>query len=316
MQFSPEILKHCWFLAGPTACGKTATSLLLAERLRGEIVSLDSMAIYRKMDIGTAKPCHVEQASVPHHLIDIISPHEEFSVAQYVETALSASRAILDRDCTPLFVGGTGLYLRSVLRGVFEGPTADWGLRKQFEQQEADQPGSLYRRLQQVDLPTSEKLHPNDIRRIIRALEVRELTGQPLSAQQAQGPLPEEQRPQNVFWLSPPRAWLYNRIDRRVEEMIDAGLVEEVQELLDLTPPMGKTARQALGYKEIIEHLEGHCSLPKAIETLQTRTRQFAKRQHTWFRGLKECREIEINGDESAEKFGRANHQTSSLIVK
>ncbi len=300
MQFPDDVLRRCWFLAGPTACGKTATSLLLAERLGGEIVSLDSMAIYRGMDIGTAKPGLAERERIPHHVIDLINPDEEFSVADYVAAALASSRGILERGRIPIFVGGTGLYLRGVLRGVFEGPAADQGLRKQLEALEQADSGSLYRRLQAVDVPTAERLHPNDLRRIVRALEVFELTGEPLSAQQSQGPLPPGLRPRNVYWLAPPRDWLHDRINRRVDEMIQSGLVEEVRDLLAAEPPLGKTARQALGYKEIIDHLKGECSLLDAVETLKTRTRQFAKRQHTWFRNLEECRDVPITGGETA----------------
>jgi tRNA dimethylallyltransferase len=304
MQFSIEILNRCWFLAGPTACGKTAAGLLLAEQLSAEIISLDSMAIYRGMDIGTAKPDRSEQARVPHHMIDVVDPHEEFSVAEFVAAAHRICGDILNRGRIPLFVGGTGLYLRAVLRGVFEGPAADWELRKELEKFEKEQGrGALYRRLEQVDPTAAARLHPNDLRRTIRALEVRELTGKPLSAQQQQGALAAEQRPANVYWLSPPRDWLHDRINLRVERMIDAGLVEEVRGLLEMQPPMADTARQALGYKEIIEHLERRTTLPEAIETLQTRTRQFAKRQHTWFRNLEECHAVEINGAESAHEL-------------
>lgn len=301
MQFPTDILSRCWFLAGPTACGKTAVGLKLAEQLSAEIVSLDSMAIYRGMDIGTAKPDRREQARVPHHMLDVVAPQEEFSVADYATAAQVVCRNILKRGRIPLFVGGTGLYLRAVLRGVFEGPSADWELRKNLERLETEHgAGTLHRRLEEVDPVTATRLHPHDLRRIIRALEVRELTGKPLSAQQQQGPLPVEHRPANVFWLSPPRDWLYERINERVRRMIDAGLVDEVRRLLELSPPLTGTARQALGYKEIIDHLEGRASLAAAVETLQTRTRQFAKRQHTWFRNLEECRAVEISGAESA----------------
>ncbi len=312
MQFSPDILPRCQFLAGPTACGKTATALRLAEQLSAEIVSLDSMAIYRGMDIGTAKPDPAEQARIPHHMLDVVDPHEEFSVADYVAQAQAVCEEILNRGHVPLFVGGTGLYLRAVLRGVFEGPSADWELREQLDQFGKEHgAGSLHRRLTEVDPPTAARLHPNDLRRIVRALEVHELTGKPLSAQQQQGPLPNEQRPANVFWLSPPRDWLYQRINLRVEQMIAVGLVEEVRGLLTISPPMANTARQALGYKEIIEHLEQRTTLPAAIETLQIRTRQFAKRQHTWFRNLEECRALEINGTESPGELAQRFIQCS-----
>jgi len=299
MQIPTEILQKCWFLAGPTACGKTALSLKLAGYLPAEIISLDSMAIYRGMDIGTAKPDATAQWMARHHLIDVVDPHEEFSVADYVEQCAAAAAEILARNRAPLFVGGTGLYLRAVLRGVFAGPAANAELRRQLEEREQREgEGTLYRELEERDPVTADRLHPNDQRRIVRALEVYELTGRPLSEQQRQSALPYEQRPRNVFWLSPPRAWLYDRINQRVDQMMEEGLVEEVRALLKQSPPIGKTARQALGYKEIIDHLEGQTSLPEAVEKLKTRTRQFAKRQHTWFRNLEECRPVEIEGSE------------------
>lgn len=312
MKLPTNILKNCWFLAGPTACGKSSTSLQLAERLRGEIVSLDSMAIFRGMDIGTAKPSREDRERIPHHLIDIVGPHEEFSVAAYVAAASTACEEILERGRVPLFVGGTGLYLRGVLRGVFEGPAADWELRRELETAAREHgPEILHRRLRQVDPQTAARLHQNDVRRVIRALEVHQLTGKPLSAQQQQGPLASEQRPSNVFWLSPPRDWLYDRINRRVEFMIEQGLVNEVQELLDQQPPLGHTAGQALGYREIIEHLSGKLTLENAIETIQTRTRQFAKRQHTWFRNLEECRDVVMTGEESGGELAERILQTA-----
>lgn len=317
MQIDPALLRTSWFLAGPTACGKTAVSLELAARMGAEIVALDSMSLYRQMDIGTAKPTPAQRQGVPHHLIDILDPHEEFSVAQYVAAANTACRQIVEGGRVPLFVGGTGLYLRAILRGVFEGPPADWDLRRRLEEHSHSH-GALHRRLAQIDPVSARRLHPNDQRRIIRALEIHELTGRPASELQQQHPLPEDQRPAGVFWLSPPRAWLYERINLRVQQMIDAGLVDEVRGLLRLPLPLSRTARQALGYREVIEYLQAERStaapqhsrdrdphrlvtrsLAETIDQIQTNTRQFAKRQHTWFRNLEECRAIEITGGES-----------------
>ncbi len=306
MHLTPEILRRCWFLAGPTAAGKTAVGIELAKRIDAEIVCLDSMTLYRGMDIGTAKATAAEQAEVPHHLLDVIDPHEEFSVAEYLLVAKTVCEEILARDRTPLFVGGTGLYLRSILRGVFQGPPADWDLRRRLELEVQEHgEAKLHDRLRQIDPPTANRLHPRDVRRVIRAIEVFELTGQPLSEQQQQGPLPLDQRPRHVFWLSPPREWLYQRIDRRVEAMFDDGLLAEVRQLQRRIPPLGRTARQALGYKEVLDWLEitsetGVQHPPaKVIAEIQTRTRQFAKRQGTWFRNLEECQAVEIDGIES-----------------
>ena len=316
MTFPPELLRHCWFLAGPTACGKTALSLALAERLNAEIVALDSMTLYRGMDIGTAKPSLAERSQVTHHLIDVLDPHDEFSLAEYIVAAESCCREIVDRGRTPLFVGGSGLYLRGVLRGVFEGPEADWTLRRQLGEQAASEGSeALHRELSRVDPLAASRLHPNDQRRIIRAIEVYRLTGQPLSSQQDQHPRSLTERTPHVYWLSPPRDWLYARIDARVKQMLEQGLLAEVHRLMESTRPLSRTARQALGYKEVIDWIEaGQLALdgsPDAdrmpsrelIELIQTRTRQFAKRQHTWFRNLEECMAINIDGGETPSEL-------------
>ena len=304
MRFPIDILRKCWFLVGPTACGKSDVGIELAKALDGEIVSLDSMTVYRGMDIGTAKPTLEMRRRVAHHLIDVIEPHEQYSVADYLDTAQSACREILDRGRTPIFVGGTGLYLRSLLRGIFNGPQADWDLRRRLKNELAvSDPGSLHKKLQDVDGAAAAALHPNDWRRVIRALEVNFLTGEPLSAQQQQHPLPADQRPRHVYWLHPARDWLYSQINRRVTSMMDQGLLEEVRGLLARKNKPGRTSRQALGYKEIIEHLQAGTAIEETVANIQTRTRQFAKRQHTWFRNLEECTAIDLTGDESAEEI-------------
>jgi tRNA dimethylallyltransferase len=301
MQIDHSRLRACWFLAGPTAAGKTAAGIALAQRIGAEIVALDSMTLYRGMDIGTAKPTPLEQAAVPHHLLDVLDPHEECSVADYLAWADRASGDILARGRVPLFVGGTGLYLRSVLRGIFAGPPADWAIRRQLAA-ECRESGAaaLHRRLQLFDPPTAARLPPADTRRVIRALEIHHVTGRPASQWQQQAALPEAERPQRVYWLHPPRAWLRDRIDRRVDQMFAAGLVQEVRHLIAAPQGMSRTARQALGYKEVLDMLAGRCTQAEAVDTLKRRTRQFAKRQHTWFRNLVECRELVMTGAESA----------------
>ncbi len=315
-QIPSDVLRQCIFLAGPTAVGKTDVTLALAEQLAPvEILSLDSMCVYRGMDIGTAKPSTELQGRIPHHLLDLADPHEDYSVADYIAAAREACEGILSRGARPVFVGGTGLYLRSILRGVFEGPPADPAIRERLQKMadEAAQKGDHYwlmRQLERVDPDAMLRLHPNDHRRLIRAIEVFELTGKPLSQQQRQEPLPEDERPQHVYWLSPPRDWLHERINRRVELMIEDGLIEEVRRLLSSEQPIGRTARQGLGYKEVIEALDAaggsdlsEQQVAEMVEVIQTRTRQFAKRQHTWFRNLDECHEIELTGNESAEQI-------------
>ncbi|MCP4176008.1 MAG: tRNA (adenosine(37)-N6)-dimethylallyltransferase MiaA [Fuerstiella sp.] len=300
MENNSELLRQCWFLAGPTAGGKTATALALAVVLDAEIVSMDSMAVYRGMDIGTAKPTVEERSRVPHHLIDVVDPHEEFSVSDYVCQATRIAGDIAGRGRVPLFVGGTGLYLRSMLRGVFEGPDADWDLRRRLEHQARENGNDwLLEELRAIDAPTAARLHPNDVRRVIRAIEVYNVTGQPLSSQQDHEPLPKDEQPAAVFWLHPPRAWLHERVNRRVDIMMDQGLLAETRRLLAIDPPPGRTARQALGYRELIEHLEEGVRLDAAVTQIKTGTRQFAKRQHTWFRNLEECQSVLIAGTES-----------------
>src|SRR3982751_4703416 len=227
-----ELFNDCWFLTGATAVGKTAVGIALAQRIHAEIISLDSMTIYRGMDIGTAKPTPDQQAAVPHHLVDIVDPSVEFSVAQYVDAVTAAVADIRSRGKEPLFVGGTPLYLKSLLRGLFDGPAADWKLRHEIEQEleHLGQP-ALYDRLTQVDPVAASHIHPNDTRRLIRALEVYRATGQPISHQQLQfeeGRRADECR---VFVLRRRREELHARIEGRVEAMIECGLVDEVRGL-------------------------------------------------------------------------------------
>ncbi|MCA8990987.1 MAG: tRNA (adenosine(37)-N6)-dimethylallyltransferase MiaA [Planctomycetaceae bacterium] len=305
MKIPVETLQQCWFICGPTASGKTSLGIELARQLDGEILSLDSMAIYRQMDIGTAKPSAEEQAQVPHHLIDLIEPHEEFSTAEYVKLAADTVDDILGRGKTPLFVGGTGLYLRSLLRGIFDGPPADWEYRHALEAEAATQDANwLHEQLTKVDPPTAARLHPNDSRRLIRALEIHHLTGEPASAQHAEEILPPELRPRNVFWLAAEREWLYDRINRRVDVMLEAGWLDEVDRLLQANEPLSRTASQALGYRELIDWREGRIeTFEETKELICRRTRQFAKRQMTWCRNLVECRALPLPQENLAEQL-------------
>ena len=253
-----DFATDAWFLTGPTAAGKTAVGVELARRIGAEIISMDSMALYRGMDIGTAKPTAAERAAVPHHLIDMLPPDQECSVAQYLDAAARAAADIRGRQRAVLFVGGTPLYLKALLRGIFQGPPADWELRRRLEDEARRHGGDwLHRRLAEVDPEAAGRLHPNDTRRLIRAIEVFEKTGQPISRLQRQFDTGRPAEQCRVFVLDRPRAELAARIDRRVEAMFAAGLVEEVRGLLAGPHPLSKTARQAVGYREVIEHLEG-----------------------------------------------------------
>lgn len=301
MSYPP--VSDCWFLTGPTACGKSALSLALAERLGAEILSLDSMAVYRGMDIGTAKPSAAELSRVPHHLIDLVEPDAEFSIAEYIAAAHRAVDDIRARGREPLFVGGTPLYLKALLRGLFVGPTADWEFRRRMEAEAAERGEQhLHARLAEVDSEAAARLHPRDRRRIVRALEVFAQTGQTLSSQQQQFDRARSAGECRCFVLDRPREELIARIDARVEVMFAAGLVEETRQLLATHSTLSRTAGQAVGYREAIEHLRGEQELPATVDLVKLRTRQFAKRQMTWFRSLSECRTIAVMGEFDASE--------------
>ena len=293
----PEIQRAlaCWYLTGATASGKTKVSLELAKRLNAEIISLDSMAIYREMDVGTAKPSPEQQSEVRHHMIDIVDPPDSFSVSQYRSMALETIDEVRSRDKAVLFVGGTALYLKSLLRGMFDGPPADWDFRNEIEQEVAEMGVEfLHQRLQMVDPVSAHNLHPNDQRRIIRALEVYKQTGKPISHWQMQF---DEGTPSDccrVFTLRHERSNLHARIEDRVDKMFEEGLIDEVRRLLAKWETIGKTAAQAVGYREVIDHIQKDVRLDETIERVRVRTRRFARHQETWFRGLSECRIIEL----------------------
>lgn len=297
----PPPLADCWFLTGPTASGKTSAGIELARRIGAEIASLDSMAVYRGLDIGTAKPTPDERRTAAHHLIDLVDPDQEFSLAEYLEAAEKAAAEIAARGREVLFVGGTPLYLKALLRGIFEGPPADWELRRRLQNEAREHgPDWLHVRLAAVDPVAASRLHANDARRLIRALEVFEKTGRPISVWQQQFERARPAEACKVFVLDWPRETLYARIDARVEQMFAAGLVAEVEAVLKTGKSFGRTARQALGYRETLEFLDGQRSLPETIELVKTRTRQFAKRQLTWFRSLSECRWIAMDESQTS----------------
>lgn len=298
-----EIARSCWYLTGATASGKSGISIPLGKALDAEIISLDSMSIYRDMDIGTAKPSKFNRQQLPHHLVDIVDPTEEYSVSDYTQAAFDKITEIHERGKQVLFVGGTALYLKTILRGAFQGPPADWEFREAVRQ-EIEQVGHehLIRRLEQVDPLSAHKLHPNDTRRIIRALEVYTLTGKPISHLQTQfdeGSTPEEYR---VFAIRWPRPQLHQRIDARVEEMFARGFIDEARMLRDKYGQLGRTASQAVGYQELFALLDGEIEADEVVEKVKNRTHQFARHQETWFRGLSEVTWIERSDSESTEQ--------------
>lgn len=286
-------------IVGPTAVGKTAISIALARRLNGEIVSADSMQIYRYMDIGTAKPTMGERKGIPHHLIDIVEPGEPFNVAEYQRMADAAIRDIYERGHLPLLVGGTGLYVKAVVDGfLFPDSGEDLELREELRR-EASSRGNqaLHDRLKEVDPAAAERIHVNDLRRIIRALEVFYTTGRPISEQQKGWDAHEPRYNAVIFGLTMEREALYRRIEMRIDGMIEAGLIDEVKRLFAMGYSGRLTSMQALGYKEIIGYLNGEYSLERAIEILKRDTRRYAKRQFTWFK--RDKRIIWIAVDES-----------------
>lgn len=283
-------------LVGPTAVGKTSLAIRLAEALTGEIVSADSMQVYIGMDIGTAKPSREEREKIPHHLIDMVEPTESFSVARYTELAHQAIAAIHTRGHLPILTGGTGLYIRAVVDGLPLPPAPpNPGIRTRLEE-EARKLGSgaLHERLARVDPESAARLHQNDQRRIIRALEIYETTGRPRSAT-LYPPVAASRYKAHWFGLTRPRHSLYHRINERVEAQIAAGLVQEVQELRARGWNPDSTSNQALGYKEIVDYLDGKVSLVEAKERLKKATRQYAKRQLSWWRADRRIRWINLD---------------------
>lgn len=274
-------------LVGPTAAGKTALSLDLAETLSAEIVSADSMQVYRGMNIGTAKATPRDRERVPHHALDLVDPDTPFSVADYVRAAEAAIARIRARGRIPLLVGGTGLYVRAVVDGLgLSAPGPDWELRRRLAA-EADRWGNLHlhQQLAAVDPETARRLHPNDRRRVIRALEVYHLTGIPLSEYHARDRARAASRgPVWIFGVTRPRACLYERINARVDEQLRQGLLSEIRGLLHRGFGKNLISLQALGYKEFFPYLAGEEPLSVAVARLKRNTRQLAKRQLTWFR--------------------------------
>ncbi|MCK9523493.1 MAG: tRNA (adenosine(37)-N6)-dimethylallyltransferase MiaA [Proteobacteria bacterium] len=272
-------------IAGPTASGKTALAIALAQRLNAELVGADSMQVYRHMDIGTAKPTADELAGIPHHLIDVVDPSTPYDAARY---ATDADRAIADihrRGKRVILVGGTGLYIRVLLRGLQSGPPPDDALRQRLTDEARDLGWpALHQRLRDIDPAAAQRLHPNDGVRIVRALEVFAQTGIPLTEWQAQHRFAQHRYPHRFHVLDWPREALNRRIDTRVTHMMEQGFLGEVQALLGAGYAHDLKPMQALGYRQLCAHLLGNTALAEATEQIKTETRRFAKRQGTWFR--------------------------------
>ncbi len=302
------------FLIGPTAVGKTEAAILLAKYLKTEIISADSMQIYRGMDIGTAKSLKEQRQIVKHYMIDIVEPTEDFSVGEYLRGAMKIIEDLSKRGKIPLIAGGTGLYIKALTRGIFEGPKRDKGLRRTMEMEEEKHgKGYLYQRLRDSDPVAASKIHPSDLRRIIRALEVYQLGKRPIS---------DFQKRDTIGYLSDPvkigltrdRKELYRRIEERVDKMISDGLEKEVKSLMERGCHDGMTSMQGLGYRHFMRYLMGEYSLGEAVRLLKRDTKRYAKRQFTWFRKEEGITWVDITGITDPEEIvGLLKEKVESL---
>ncbi len=289
-------------ILGVTASGKGRLAFELAQRLGAEIVSVDSMKVYRRMDIGTAKPSADVRQQVPYHMIDLVEPSESFSAGLFGERVSAATEEIRARGKGVIAVGGTALYLKALLYGLFEGPGRDEQIRAEL-QAEVDAAGlaALHGRLCQIDPQAGDRISPNDAKRIIRALEVYQLTGKPISSLQRQFEAATPVHDWTIIGLRREKAAESRRINARVKRMIEMGLVEEVRMLLDEERPLSQQARCAIGYAEIIAHLEGKMPLDEGVEQIKKNTRRLAKGQRTWFKTFRNVQWMDIEPEASAE---------------
>jgi tRNA dimethylallyltransferase len=297
VSYRPRALVVC----GPTGVGKTAFSIALARKFGAEIVGADSMQIYRRMDIGTAKPSAAERSTVAHHLVDIVDPDAPFDAQTYAETALQVVSNLTARGIIPFVVGGTGLYIKALVFGLFDAEPVNAALRKRLKSElQAKGTLSLYERLTAVDPDTARKLHPNDTHRVIRALEIYEITGAPLSAYHRRHRFHQRRLDTLTLGLHMEREQLYQRIDARVDAMLIAGLLNEVRRLLDDGYSPDLKSMQSIGYRHMVDFLHGRMSWEEAVRTLKRDTRRYAKRQLTWFKAVPDIVWL------SSEDIGRA----------
>ena len=291
-------------ILGVTASGKGRLAFDLAEHLDAEIISIDSMKVYRRMDIGTAKPPKEARQRVKYHLIDVVEPSDSFSVGAFIDAASDAMEQIKSRNRKIVAVGGTALYIKSLLYGLFDGAGTDEQIRSELQARaEAEGLAELHRELTKIDPAAAERINPNDARRIVRALEVYQLTDKPISSFQKQWEQRQMKHDWTIIGLRREKTDASSRINRRVKKMIGAGLVDEVKSLLDEEKPMSNQARCAIGYAEIIEHLSGQTSLEDAIESIKINSRRLAKGQRTWFKTFQNVHWLDIAEDETAEQI-------------
>ena len=290
----PKVIVIC----GPTASGKTALGVELAKKINGEVVSCDSMQIYKDMTIGTAKPLPEEMQGIKHYLIDFVSPDMRYSVAEFKQDATNAIEEILKNNKTPILVGGTGLYIDSLIYGIeYNDIEIDEGYRKELEQRiEEEGLEALYNKAKEIDAQAMEIISPNDKKRIMRVLEIYKATGKTKTEQDLESRKNEVKYDFKIFAIDMQRSILYERINKRVDLMIKNGLIEEVEQLIKKYSEF-PTAMQGLGYKEVVEYLNGKCSKEVMIENIKMQTRRYAKRQLTWFRKNKQTTWIDGTND-------------------
>ncbi|MCQ2508532.1 MAG: tRNA (adenosine(37)-N6)-dimethylallyltransferase MiaA [Dorea sp.] len=298
-------------LTGPTAVGKTKASIGLAKRIGGEIISADSMQVYRLMDIGSAKITKEEMDGVTHHLIDILDPEEPFNIVMFQQLAKKAMEEIYERNHVPIIVGGTGFYIQSVLYDIdFASNDADTSIRKELEDYARENgPEKLHELLRQVDPESADTIHFNNVKRVIRAIEYFRQTGEKISTHNEEERQKTSPYDSYYFVLNDVRSHLYERIDQRVDLMFSQGLLEEVKHLKDRGCSREMVSMQGLGYKEVLDYLDGRCSLEEAIYTIKRDTRHFAKRQLTWFKREKEVIWVE------KDKFQYDEDQILDFII-
>lgn len=282
-----EALTPLLVILGPTASGKSRLGLEVAELVGGEIVSADAFAVYQELDIGTDKPTPEDRRRVRHHLVDVADPRNRFSAGEFAQAASASIEDIVDRGRTAVVVGGTHFYIRALLEGLFPSPPRDPVQGERLAEEWERDPGSVFRRLQEVDPEAAERIGPQDRQRVLRALEVIELTGESLTSHWQRHQQPPRYL---VLMVAPhrPRSDLYARIDARADRLFASGLVEEVQQILASGVPVDAHALKAIGYRQVVEMLEGQCDLKTAIDNTKRSSRKFAKRQLTWLRSLRE----------------------------
>jgi tRNA dimethylallyltransferase len=291
-------------ILGVTASGKGRLAFDLAQSLGAEIISIDSMKVYRRMDIGTAKPPREVRQRIKYHLIDIVEPSGSFSVGAFLEAALGAIEQIKSRKKKIIAVGGTALYIKALLYGLFEGPGTNEQIRTELKARaEAQGLAELYRELTKIDPIAAERINPNDSKRIIRALEVYQLTGKPISSLQKQWDRGDAKHDWTIIGLRREKTEESKRINSRVKKMVEAGFVDEIKSLLAEEKPLSRQARCAIGYAEIIEYINGKIELEEAIELIKKNTRRLAKNQRTWFKTFKNVHWLDIEVNESPGKI-------------